>query len=352
MIRSCSKRMGTLLLAMLLATSGRGVVGSEPAPDFLGPVLGGGFCFDCLADNYAQFKALSARFARMRRPVEPERLGDFVVSRVGILIHEDCYQAFGDRLDLEQVVTDTVLTGFQCTIERKREAERRGRHGAPAYVDGGAPYREHIPRLLNLFTRHAPVADAVAWGFAADGSRVRIDLRDPCREYPKLGYAALDLTSDCRFASEVSLGQPKLFCSIDALSAAVTRRHHRSPETSRALATLPQMAYPLFKVWEGRTQVYNAPMITLLPLSHDMEAGVFMSTLWHELMHNIGYEHGSAQYMDPYFCQTSCFWQQHAALWQAPDVRIRADQACMSAAAPDPIQHALARQIGRDFGDE
>lgn len=345
-----SRWWSAVLLAMLAATPIAGA--AQRPPDYLGPVLGDGFCYDCLADNYAKFRALTARFARLPRPAEPDRLGDFVVSRVGILIHEDCYEAFGDRLDLEQVVTDTVVTGFQCLIERKREAERRGRHGDPAYVDGGAPYRDHIPRLLNLFTQHALVPNAVAWGFSPAGSPVRVDLREPCREYSKLGYSALDLTPDCRFASEVPLGQPKLFCRIDALSDAVTKRHHSSPESSRALATLPQMAYPLFKVWKGRTQVYNAPMITFLPLSHDMEAGVFMSTLWHELMHNIGYEHGSSQHMDPYFCQASCFWQQHAAHWQPPTVRIRSDQACMSALPPDAIDRELAKQMGRDFGDE
>ena len=354
---SCRRAAAFVAGIGLLAALSAPVAAAEPAPprarppDFIGPVLGDGFCFDCLERNFAQFRQLTARFKRLPKPAQPERIDDFIVSRVGILIHEDCIKAFGDRLDVEQVVTDTVITGFQCMIDRKHEADRRARRGEFDFANGGAAYREHIPRLLNLFTQHAVVNDVVTWGYGADGAWARVDLRDPCREFGKLGYPTLALARDCSKASEVPLGQPKLFCGIDALSDVVTRRHHASPESSRALATLPQMAYPIYKNWQGKTRVYNAPMITFLPLTHDMDAGTFMSTLWHELAHNIGYEHGSETQMDPYYCQTACFWHEHAARWQPPLTRIHAAQACATNRLPQQKDRDLADEIGRAFGD-
>ena len=348
------KNTGATLLGLLAIghVAAWATPAAHAAPeDFLSPVTDAGFCFDCRAQNVARFEQLTRQFQRARRSAVPERLDDFVVSRVGVLIHEDCFAAFGDRIDVEQVVTDAVITGFQCMLDQKDAADRRFRDGALDFADGGAIVRDHIPRLLRLFTRHQAYPQAVAWGFTPAGSTNLVTLADPCRDHAQLGYPSLQVHSDCRHVAEVPLGQPKLFCSIDALSELVTQRHHRAPESTRALATLPQMAYPVYKNWQGRTRVYNAPMITLLPLTHDMAAGVFMSTLWHELLHNAGYEHGSDTHADPYFCQTACFWQEHAARWQPPITRIQAAHTCATLRPPQAPDRALADDIARAFGD-
>jgi hypothetical protein len=242
--------IGAIVLGVLALVAHRAVaVPLTPAApqDFLSPVTDAGFCFDCRAENLARFRQLTARFKRARKPLQPERIDDFVVSRVGILIHEDCFAAFGDRIDVEQVVTDAVITGFQCLLDQKHAADRRFRAGERDFAGGGAVVRDHIPRLLRLFTRHEAYPQAVAWGFTPAGSMNLVRLADPCRDFRQLGYPSLQVQSDCRHVAEVPLGQPKLFCSIDALSELVTRRHHRAPESTRALATLPQMAYPVYK---------------------------------------------------------------------------------------------------------
>ena len=54
------------------------------------------FCFECYDKNYSKFTELLAQFKEVQKkaPRNLPKIDDFYVSRVGVLIHEECFEKF------------------------------------------------------------------------------------------------------------------------------------------------------------------------------------------------------------------------------------------------------------------
>ncbi|MCB0348259.1 MAG: hypothetical protein KDD37_05460 [Bdellovibrionales bacterium] len=318
--------------------------------DFANSFTEGDFCFTCYDKNYSKFSEMLKDFENKPKPIKLPKIDDFYMSRVGVLIHEECFEIYGDKFDVEQAVTDSVVKGFSCMMKGKEFANKKEASGDTFYANGGAAYTSHIPRLVNLFTQQKKINYAPIRSTTSDGAKFRMDLKNPCKELSKIpGYENLPIYDDCKFVPEVELGRPKIFCNPDELTLAAEKREGTDLLASahdRALGSLPNSVYPLYKNWKGKTKVYNPPAVTFLPAAHGIDEGTFQSTLWHELNHNCGYEHNSKEHMDPYFCQVACFWNEHASKTQSPSTRAESAKACISNAKPTSSDNAAANRIG------
>lgn len=320
---------------------------AEEVRDFTGSFVGDPHCYSCLEENYAQFQKLLTQFKAAPKPTTLEKIDDFRLSRVGILIHEGCFDTFGSRFDVEQAVTDAIVTGFTCMIKGKEFADRQVDRGDMNYANGGSAYQKHVPRLVNLFTRHHRVSFTPIHAPTATGDILETRWSDPCQSHiTGLGHGDLRNGKPCRFVPEVELGRPKVYCHADNLTKIGLIQQGGE---GRAVGSLPFSVNPSFLLWQDKVKVYNPPMVTFLPKSHGMDAGAFQSTLWHELFHNLGYEHDSKIDQDPYYCQVACFWDQHASETQTQDTRAHSAQMCTTNETPDDGDRAIATNIGNSL---
>lgn len=318
--------------------------------DFSGSFVGEPHCYSCLEENYAQFQKLLAKFKAAARPTKLEKIDDFYLSRVGVLIHEECFDTFGSRLDVEQAVTDAIVTGFTCMIKGKEFADRQVGRDDMNYANGGSVYQKHVPRLVNLFTRHHRVSFAPIHSQTTAGGMVDLRWSDPCQSHATdLGHGDLRDGKPCRFVPEVELGRPKVYCRADNFTRIGLAQQGGE---GRAASSLPFSVNPSFLPWQDKVKVYNPPMVTFLPKSHGMDAGAFQSTLWHELFHNLGYEHDSNTAQDdPYFCQVACFWDQHASRTLRKSLRSYSAQTCTTIEKMSDSNRDTTNAIATDIGN-
>lgn len=271
---------------------------------------------------------------------------DFHMSRAGVLIHEECFEVY-DRFDLESAVTAAVSQGFSCMLSLENYARRRyAAMSETEYFDGGAALHHHIPRLVGLFTPRESLSVASVNGIDAEDNLATWTLEDPCRDVQSLNFFQNVVInhSDCLF--DVRVGQmPKLFCSADQGTEVVLEQRRAA---RNAVASQPVTAYPIITNWKGRTRIYNHPMVTFLPPSHGYDEAKFKSTLWHELLHNAGYEHDQAEFPDySYFCQAHCFWEEDASRYLHKNTRIPMAAMCSKRSTNSAEDNSRARDIQR-----
>ncbi len=342
----------------LISLSTTTLSASEATLDFSGSLTGKEFCYSCYEDNYKKFNEILTEFQKSKKPRKLRKIDDFYLTRVGILVHEECFDIFGERFDVEQAVSDAITTGFSCLVNGKQYADEKVLREKKDegdfrtirdYENGGSVFQKHSPRLVNLFTQQQSVPYAPVRVKLTDGSGIHLKLYSPCTDLARIpGFENLKIDTDCEFHPELELGRPKLLCSPDLLTIAAIKKNDGRDLTSinvngRALGSLPNSVVPIYKKWKGKTKVYNGPMIIFLPESYKMHVGAFQSTLWHELFHNIGYEHDSKVDQDPYFCQVACF---HGIHMKSQEYRSHSAQMCTTNDLPDDTAHAIANNIG------
>jgi hypothetical protein len=258
----------------------------------------------CWQRKYGEFIELLLRFeeaAAQPAPVPPARralpkVGDFYESRVGVLIHEECFDQY--PFDIEQAVVESVVQGFQCMMD--------------ASVGDGI-YRSHIPRLVNLFSAQNYTVATPRYNHL--GSLVGID--NPCDPSQFSEYETRPTFHlDCQFIPEVQLGRPKIICQNEqAYMVASDGKRDMDPRTTEdaAYATLYQNITPAYVNYRENTRIYNPPFIAISERSPErrMPFGHFKATVWHELTHNLGYSHTHSTPDYAYMCEVGCFAKEY-----------------------------------------
>jgi hypothetical protein len=285
----------------------------------------------------------AAQKVNVRKP-NLKKIGNFYESRVGVLIHEECFQQYGD--DVEKWVTDATVEGLNCHITTEFEYDSKGN-------GRGQSYSRHIPQLVNLFSRDrdAPVTEGAVYYNKATG-KVEI-MENPCENHAQFG---LNLGSkihpdNCSFNGSFNLTQPKIICQVDKLELAVNESGSENAYANaavRAYATNPNYLKPAFINWpQGKTEVVNHPIIGMVPRATKFSEAEFKSTYWHEIMHNCGNSHKDTGHPDyAYFCATACFGKAHSF----SDILIEgAKRQCESAVISDNT-HTSLETIKRVIG--
>jgi hypothetical protein len=270
------------------------------------------FCFDCYEDNYAEYERLLAQFKKAQavKPRKLRKIDDFYVSRVGVLIHEQCFDGRFD-FDVEQAVVDAMVKGMTCQVGLVGKSER-------ALGTKGEAYYSHIPRLVNLLTNSTRVDEGAV---LEDIENRPVLMRNPCQSYRTLPIAKdMEVSEDCEYVASIELGRPKLICQVDQFALAVDLlkdeyQLHANDDGATAYSSGPHNRQAAFVNYESRTKVYNYPVIGFRK-SNQIHPVEFRSSFWHELMHNLGYTHtgklGSDAPPDyPYFCEIACFGDEY-----------------------------------------
>lgn len=273
----------------------------------------GDFCFDCFEENESQLISMVLSLKEIQNNIlsrrNLKRIGSFFESRSGVLIHEMCFDQYGDQV--EKWVTDATIEGLSCHLNTEETYSYRTNKR-------GASYYSHIPRLMNLFTK-----DSLGGAFA-DGMLVHMNGKTEIFENPCEGYKSwpLDLESkihknNCEFDGRFNLKQPKIICQRDKLELAVNEYNERSNyamERTVAYASNPGVPRPAYVNWKGKTEVYNQPFISFVTKDRKLSEEQFKAIFWHELLHNAGYGHEEDGHPDDegrpdyaYFCSAACF---------------------------------------------
>jgi hypothetical protein len=167
---------------------------------------------ECLERTLQEFDQLLAEFeSAQKKPAQKDlpKIDDFRVSRVGVLIHEQCFELYGPKV--EQWVTDAVVQGMTCQFNSAAMSKRDGKRGMA--------YQSHIPRQLNLFRG----AQRVDEGAIYMTTLATIIMTSPCEDYKTLPIAKdMKISSNCSYVPEVMLGAPKLICQVDRWSNAAS----------------------------------------------------------------------------------------------------------------------------------
>jgi hypothetical protein len=263
---------------------------------------------ECHEKNYnAILTLLDALESKQKIEVPKNKLkkvGSFYESRVGVLIHEECFQQYGDAV--EKWVTDATVEGLIC--HGKNEAGFTGMTG-----QRGQSYSRHIPQLVNLFSPNpnGSFSEGVIYYNSASGN-IEV-MRDPCRNHDAFG---LNLGSrihqdNCEFDGRFNLTQPKIICQVDRLELAIAEsggNNHYADGKRAAYASNPNHMKPAFINWKDKTEVVNHPIIGMVPRNEKFSEAEFKATYWHELLHNCGNSHDDKGHPDyAYFCATACF---------------------------------------------
>lgn len=272
----------------------------------------GGFCFECYDQNYNSLLSMLDTFEAAQKVKVPKynlkKIGNFYESRVGVLIHEECFQQYGD--DVEKWITDATVEGLNCHITSEFEYDTQGR-------GRGQSYSQHIPRLVNLLSPNAngPFSEGAVY-YNKNSGKVEV-MQNPCEEYSAFG---LNLESKihkdkCEFDGRFNLTQPKIICQVDKLELALNEKGDNAYANAavKAYATNPNYMKPAFVNWQGRTQVINHPVVGMVPRERKFSEAEFKATYWHELLHNCGYSHKDESHPDyAYFCATACFGKAYS----------------------------------------
>lgn len=257
----------------------------------------------CIRHKFEQFTEMAWRFESLAAQPVPapaarrdlRKVDDFYESRVGVLIHEECFGQY--PFDVEQVAVEAVAQGFQCMMD--------------ASV-GDTMYRSHIPRLVNLFDERN--YSSPAHGLYGDLGEMQLE-PEPCalNGFDDDFKSRVALHEDCRLIPEVQLGRPKIICQNDqAYIGAYGASRDLQPNTTKdfAYATGYESTDLAYVNYLGKSRIYNLPFIAFVerPSERRPPRGHFKATVWHELMHNLGYLHkhtGTPDYA--FMCEVACF---------------------------------------------
>ncbi len=267
----------------------------------------GDFCFDCYEERRSDLIEMVLKLRPDKGIFVPKRnlkqVGSFFESRSGVLIHEECFEQYGEQV--EQWVTDATVEGLSCHINT--ETSYKNRTG-----NRGKSYYSHIPRLMNLFTKDSQ------GGAFKDGMLLNMDgktelFENPCEDYKSvpLNLESKIHKNNCEFDGRFNLTQPKIICQADQLELAINEYNgatRYADASVTAYATNPNGMRPVFVNWKNKTEVYNHPVISFVPRGRKLNETQFKATFWHELLHNCGYSHDDEGHPDyAYFCATACF---------------------------------------------
>lgn len=272
----------------------------------------GDFCFDCYDENYSALMGLLDNLEAVQKQAIPKnrlkKIGSFFESRSGVLIHEECFEQYGEQV--EKWVTDATVEGLNCHIDT--EFAYSGRTG-----NRGNSYYSHIPRLMNLFTQGSQS------GAFTQGALLNVDgkteiLQNPCEDYKSLplNLANKIHKNNCEFDGRFNLTQPKIICQLDKFELAVNEYNgtaNYANASDVAYGSNPNAIKPAFVNWKNKTEVYNHPIISFIPRARKLNEAQFKSTFWHEILHNCGYSHSDEGHPDySYFCAAACFSKSYS----------------------------------------
>lgn len=267
----------------------------------------GDFCFDCYDENYSALMGLLDNLEAVQKQAIPKnrlkKIGSFYESRSGVLIHEECFEQYGEQV--EKWVTDATVEGLSCHgMSEAMYSDRTGNRGSSYY--------SHIPRLMNLFTQGSQSGAFTEGALLQVGGKTEV-LQNPCEDYKSLplNLANKIHRNNCEFDGRFNLTQPKIICQVDKFSLAISEydgSNNLANASVAAYATNPNTIQPVYLNWKGKTEVYNHPVISFVPRGRKLNETQFKATFWHELLHNCGYSHGDEGHPDyAYFCATACF---------------------------------------------
>lgn len=256
---------------------------------------------ECLDKIFKDFDALLTKFeaAQKVEPTRLEKIDDFYVSRVGVLIHEECFEKYGK--EVERWVTDSIVQGMQCMFNNVNYTATRERRSMGR--------ESHIPRLMSLFNSSQAVKEGAI--FDANGSP-RI-MTNPCQDYKSLPIAKdMKVHQKCSYVPEAKLGAPKLICQVDQFNGAVSIHSANMDLTvsrrNNGYGSGPHNKMPTYVNWKAKTKVYNYPVVAFIGTNHLLDEDLFKSKFWHEVMHNLGYGHLDENVPDrAFFCEVACF---------------------------------------------
>lgn len=168
----------------------------------------------CQAGKYQDAAGIIARLAEAMRtpraaaaPAGLRRIDDFYESRVGVLIHEECFSQY--PYDIEEAVSEAFVQGMQCMHDMVATSDAAARF----QVDqrDNMAFRFHIPRLVNLLSPENWTQEKHP--MFGDYGDMR-PMRSPCNpDGISPDYAEkLNILPDCKYVPEVEMGRPKLWC--------------------------------------------------------------------------------------------------------------------------------------------
>ena len=275
--------------------------------------------------QFNQFLETLRPFAQSPAPPQTiEKVDDFYISRAGIMFHEECveedfdfFEAGGNPIqDFEQMLTDAAVRGLTCMSRGDSYYRER--------MDGNVTSAYNLmPRFLNLLNDRRPADQNPKVDFRReDGSRFTRDLN--CENYMSMFPEAnqFPIYRDCEIIRDIP-NLPKIFCGQDNWDKMNDTHRDSSDQfdSAGARATLPNSARPIIKNFKGKTKIYTGPGIFLnTDAMRSRLSGQIQSTVFHELFHNLGYQHenrddegnlmhkGHNDYA--YACQAACFYSE------------------------------------------
>lgn len=291
-------------------------------------------CPDCYDRNVAEFN----EFLDSIKPYagapagQLEKVDDFYISRVGVMIHEGCLEKDFEfieeepLIEFEQMITDGVVRGLTCLS--KGETYYRTR------MEGGVTSAYNLmPAFLKLLTDNSPADQEPQMYFREiDGGHYTRDLN--CQNYSSVFPNAdkFPIHDDCEEIRDIP-SHPKVFCDQDNVIKLLDSFAKAGDRFSQhgARGTNGKWNVPIVKNYLGRTRIYTGPAIFLnADKVKGNPSGEIQSTVFHELFHNLGYEHETEddeynlvyKYHNDYgyACQAACFYSEFEEQMENNDV--------------------------------
>lgn len=281
-------------------------------------------CRECYDRNVAEFNEfLESIQGYSGVPAdELEKVDDFYISRVGVMIHEGCLEKNFDfieddpLIEFEQMITDGVVRGL--TGLSRGESYYRER------MEGNVTSAYNLmPAFLDLLTNRSFADQDPTIDFTrVDGTRYRRALN--CDNYYSIFESVhadrFPIHNKCEVIQDVP-DLPKIFCSLDNIGRMYDMSHDDNFSGDGARGSIPQKNNVIVKNHNRKTKIYTGQAIFLNPekLGNRCSARI-QATIFHELFHNLGYDHevmddeGNIVYKGhndyAYACQAAWFYSE------------------------------------------
>jgi hypothetical protein len=249
-------------------------------------------CWDCYKRDYNAFTKLLETYKAIKKPRRLRRIGDFIVSRVGVLIHKSCEEKYGREYDVEEQVTQAVVKGMSCFTDflEKKAPWEKATSDAIFGKSRVLAYGNHIPRALNLFT--------TTFNWDPETYECKDVLED---EY----YTSRGAKAPCVDYKTPDYMKPKVICEnlVDAEELGARGAYGYASgggDTGSGVF-----------VSGNKTVVLPHPFVSVMDDGegrNKYDKTNFQSIVWHELMHNMGYKGGDhPEHQMIHHCENDCF---------------------------------------------
>jgi len=287
---------------------------------------GQAMCENCDEELTAFSRLLEDMQNIQKQSAKKDEMGDFVISRLGIMIHKNCLAPGRFKFDVEEAITNSLVKGMSCLAEGEDYYSDRTNPGA--VIKKTSTKYSIFPQFLNYMDKSKWDQSAVPYSTHANGDKYLFDSCDKIKETKFFGKTMLP---DCEVVSDFA-NRPKVFCEEDLTYA---YQIESTDNTWLSNSLLNNTAYasvgsnsPVIINHQNKTKVYNGPSLVFRSsTTKDIAKGKFEAMVFHEMIHNLGYVHEesmpSGEHLHNDFaslCEAACFMDEYSAVLSEAEI--------------------------------